>query len=186
MHTTFQYSGAVGKLHRLREAQLWLDEPEYYQPQGGVLAYKPTVRRELAKPSCDPKPPKGTACMDVESHFTLVHAQLVQIRAAFLLAARLGREHDEHVAHHLASADKAAGIGGSAAAVNLEDGQTTTTLESKTNFIRPIAIGETATARCEALHRGRRTTIWQTTVLREDGKPAAIVIQTQMTLSAAG
>jgi len=76
-------------------------------------------------------------------------------------------------------------LGGSAAAINLEEGQSTTTLESKTNFLRPIAIGETATARCEALHRGRRTTIWQTTVLREDGKPAAIVIQTQMTLAPA-
>lgn len=74
-------------------------------------------------------------------------------------------------------------LGGTAAAVSLEAGQSTTTLESKTNFIRPIAIGETATARCEALHRGRRTTIWQTTVRREDGKPAAIIIQTQMTLS---
>ena len=74
-------------------------------------------------------------------------------------------------------------LGGSAAAINLAEGQSTTTLESKTNFLRPIAIGETATARCEALHRGRRTTIWQTTVLRQDGKPAAIVIQTQMTLS---
>lgn len=74
-------------------------------------------------------------------------------------------------------------LGGSAAALNLEEGQSTTTLESKTNFIRPIAIGETATARCEPLHRGRRTTIWQTTILRADGKPAAIVIQTQMTLA---
>lgn len=77
-------------------------------------------------------------------------------------------------------------LGGSAAAINLEEGQGTTTLESKTNFIRPIAIGETATARCEALHKGRRTTIWQTTVLREDGKPAAIIIQTQMTLTPSG
>lgn len=77
-------------------------------------------------------------------------------------------------------------LGGSAAAINLEEGQKTTTLESKTNFIRPVAIGETATARCEALHKGRRTTIWQTTILREDGKPAAIIIQTQMTLSPSG
>ena len=74
-------------------------------------------------------------------------------------------------------------LGGTAAAINLEEGQNTTTLESKTNFLRPVPIGETATARCEALHRGRRTSIWQTTVRREDGKPAAIVIQTQMTLN---
>ena len=74
-------------------------------------------------------------------------------------------------------------LAGTAAALNLSEGQATTTIESKTNFLRPLAIGETATARCEPIHLGRRTTIWQTTILRPDGKPAAIVIQTQMTLA---
>ena len=69
VHTTFQYSGAVGKLHRLREAQLWEDPPEYFSPKRGLLAYVPRVRRDLIRPA-------GT--MDVESHFTLVHDQLVQ------------------------------------------------------------------------------------------------------------
>ena len=82
VHTTFQYSGAVGKLHRLREAHLWEDPPEYFAPQKGLLAFAPKVRRELIRPS-------GT--MDVASHFQLVHEQLVQVRAAFLLAERLGR-----------------------------------------------------------------------------------------------
>jgi len=82
VHTTFQYSGAVGKLHRLREAQMWEDPPEYFAPQKGLLAFAPKVRRELIRPS-------GT--MDVASHFQLVHEQLVQVRAAFLLAERLGR-----------------------------------------------------------------------------------------------
>lgn len=77
-------------------------------------------------------------------------------------------------------------LGGTAAAVNLAEGQRTTTLESKTNFLRAIPIGDRITGRCEPLHKGRRTTIWQTTVLRGDGKPAAIVIQTQLTLEAAG
>jgi len=83
VHTTFQYSGAVGKLHRLREAQLWLDEPSYYRPNGGVLAYTPTMRRELARPSCDDGRWRGPGpCMHVEPHFTLVHEQLVQATAA--------------------------------------------------------------------------------------------------------
>lgn len=82
VHTTFQYSGAVGKLHRLREAHLWEDPPGYFAPQKGLLAFAPRVRRELIRPS-------GT--MDVASHFQLVHEQLVQVRAAFLLAERLGR-----------------------------------------------------------------------------------------------
>jgi len=82
VHTTFQYSGAVGKTHRLREAMLWEDEPEYYTPQRGLLHYTPSVRRELIKPA---------GVMDVASHFELVHHQLVQLRAAFLLARKLDR-----------------------------------------------------------------------------------------------
>ncbi|MGI3185984.1 PaaI family thioesterase [Nioella aestuarii] len=73
-------------------------------------------------------------------------------------------------------------LAGTAAALNLSKGQTTTTIESKTNFLRPIAIGEVAVARREPIHLGRRTTIWQTTILRPDGKPAAIVTQTQPTI----
>ena len=73
-------------------------------------------------------------------------------------------------------------LAGTAAALNLSEGQTTTTIESKTNFLRPVAIGQVATARCEPIHLGRRTTIWQTTILRPDGKPAAIVTQTQLTI----
>ena len=39
-------SGAVGKIHRLREAQLWEDGPAYYNPTKGLLAYTPRVRCE--------------------------------------------------------------------------------------------------------------------------------------------
>jgi len=49
VHTTFQYSGAVGKTHRLREAMLWEDEPSYFTPTKGLLLYKPVVRRELIR-----------------------------------------------------------------------------------------------------------------------------------------
>jgi len=34
VHTTFQYGGTEGKRHRLREAMLFLDPPEYYNPPG--------------------------------------------------------------------------------------------------------------------------------------------------------
>jgi 1,4-dihydroxy-2-naphthoyl-CoA hydrolase len=40
-----------------------------------------------------------------------------------------------------------------------------------------------ARAECEALHRGRSTHVWQTRVLRADGRLAAIVTQTQMVLA---
>ena len=82
VHTTFQYSGAIGKTHRLREAMLWEDEPSYYTPSKGLLMYTPKVRRELIRPS---------GVMDVASHFQLVHEQLVQLRAALILARKLER-----------------------------------------------------------------------------------------------
>ena len=82
VHTTFQYSGAVGKTHRLREAMLWEDEPSYFTPPKNLLTYTPVVRRELIKKS---------GVMDVESHFTLVHHQLTQLRAAMVLARKLDR-----------------------------------------------------------------------------------------------
>ena len=72
--------------------------------------------------------------------------------------------------------------GGTATMLNLPEGRSTTTLESKTNFLRPIRIGDVARAVCEPLHRGRTTQIWQTRILRGDGKVAAIVTQTQMVL----
>lgn len=71
-------------------------------------------------------------------------------------------------------------VGGTAAVINLPQGMATTTIESKTNFLRPIRLGDTAHATAIALHKGRKTGIWQTTIRRGDGKVAAIVTQTQM------
>lgn len=71
-------------------------------------------------------------------------------------------------------------IGGTATFLNLTEDEATTTLESKTNFFRPIAIGDVAHATCTTLHKGRRTMVCQITVTRRDGKVAAVVIQTQM------
>lgn len=71
-------------------------------------------------------------------------------------------------------------LGGTAASFNLKEGQNTTTIESKTNFLRAVTLGETITGRCVPQHRGGKTHVWQTTVLRADGKPAAITTQTQL------
>jgi len=73
-------------------------------------------------------------------------------------------------------------LGGTATTANLKPGQTTATIESKTNFFAGIPIGDTAKAECVALHRGNRTMVWQTKITRNDGKLAAIVTQTQMVL----
>ena len=75
-------------------------------------------------------------------------------------------------------------LGGTATMINLPLGKTTTTVESKTNFLRPIRIGDTATARAVPLHKGRTTMVWQTTIRREDGRLCAVVSQTQLMMEA--
>ena len=74
-------------------------------------------------------------------------------------------------------------LGGAATSVNLKQGQSTTTIESKTNFFAAIPIGDTAYAECVALHRGRTTMVWQTRVTRGDGRLCAMVTQTQLVLN---
>jgi uncharacterized protein (TIGR00369 family) len=73
-------------------------------------------------------------------------------------------------------------LGAIATVANLPEGATTTTIESKTNFLAAIAVGDTATAECTPLHRGRTTMVWQTKVTRGDGRVAAVVIQTQLVI----
>jgi len=73
-------------------------------------------------------------------------------------------------------------LGGTATTANLEPGQSTTTIESKTNFFAAVPIGDVAYAECTPLHRGRSTMVWQTRITRGDGRLCAIVTQTQMVL----
>ena len=73
-------------------------------------------------------------------------------------------------------------IGGTATSANLKDGQSTTTIESKTNFFVGIPVGDIAYAECTPLHRGRSTMVWQTRITRGDGRLCALVTQTQMVL----
>jgi uncharacterized protein (TIGR00369 family) len=73
-------------------------------------------------------------------------------------------------------------LGGTATTANLKDGQSTTTIESKTNFFAAVPIGDVAKAECTPLHRGRTTMVWQTRITRGDGKLCALVTQTQLVL----
>ena len=73
-------------------------------------------------------------------------------------------------------------LGGTATTANLKPGQSTTTIESKTNFFAAVPIGDVAYAECTPLHRGRTTMVWQTRITRRDGRLCAIVTQTQMVL----
>ena len=67
------------------------------------------------------------------------------------------------------------------AAGTVANGVRTATLESKTNF---FAAGRAGVIRAEAvaLHRGRRTHVWQTRVTDAAGRLLSLTIQTQMVL----
>ena len=62
------------------------------------------------------------------------------------------------------------------------DATGTTTIESKTNFMRPAPVGSTVYGESLALHKGRRTHVLQTTIKSSTGKLVAVVTQTQMVL----
>jgi len=74
-------------------------------------------------------------------------------------------------------------LGGIAAFLNLaEESQMTTTIESKTNFLRAAPQGQTIFGETLPMHIGRRTSVWQTKISLENEKLVAIVTQTQMAL----
>lgn len=58
----------------------------------------------------------------------------------------------------------------------------TTTIESKTNFLGGAKVGTTVRGEATPVHRGKRTSVWQTRITTAEGKPVALVIQTQMAL----
>ena len=73
-------------------------------------------------------------------------------------------------------------VGAVATVLNLPAGVRTTTVESKTNF---FAAGRSGAVRAEAvaLHRGKRTMVWQTRISDESGRLLSMTIQTQMVLA---
>jgi 1,4-dihydroxy-2-naphthoyl-CoA hydrolase len=77
-------------------------------------------------------------------------------------------------------------MGGTATFVNMPPGTGTTTIESKTNFFAAVPAGDTVRAECTPLHRGRTTMVWQTRIIRSDGRLAAVVIQTQLIIAPRG
>lgn len=73
-------------------------------------------------------------------------------------------------------------VGAVATVLNLTGGATTTTVESKTNFLASVPLGDIATATCEPFHKGGRLMVWQTKITRGDGRLCAVVTQSQMVL----
>jgi 1,4-dihydroxy-2-naphthoyl-CoA hydrolase len=66
--------------------------------------------------------------------------------------------------------------------VNLEDGASTVTIESKTNFLRAAPLGAQLVGESTPLHRGQRTMVWQTRITTDDGRLVAVTTQTQLVL----
>jgi uncharacterized protein (TIGR00369 family) len=115
---------------------------------------------------------------------TVTHVSRERVTAELVVREELGNRFG--ILHGGAIMALADNLGGTATIANLPEEQTTTTIESKTNFFAGIPVGDTAHAECTPLHRGRTTMVWQTRVTRGDGKLAAIVTQTQMVLTRKG
>lgn len=109
-------------------------------------------------------------------HFTLVTKTRIEAELAVTpehctIPATL------HGGAMMAFADNLGGLG---AFINMPEGMMTSTVESKTNFLRPIPVGQKALAVTTPVHMGRTLQVWKTDITREDGKLAAVVTQTQM------
>ncbi|HUB46186.1 MAG TPA: PaaI family thioesterase [Acetobacteraceae bacterium] len=87
--------------------------------------------------------------------------------------------HTIHGGAIMAFADTLGALG---TVLNLRQGQSTTTLESKTNFFAGASVGTRVTAESVPLHRGRRTQVWETRLTGENGRLLAKVTQTQLVL----
>lgn len=87
-----------------------------------------------------------------------------------------------HGGAYMAFADTLGAVG---TVVNLGPGQRTTTTDSSTKFIAGARVGSVVTGESVALHRGRTTMVWQTSIRNADGKLCALVTQTQLVLDGA-
>ena len=86
-----------------------------------------------------------------------------------------------HGGAYMAFADTLGAVG---TIVNLPQGRRTTTTDSSTKFIAGAKAGTTVRGESVALHRGRTTMVWQTSVTNAEGKLCAVVTQTQLVLEA--
>lgn len=73
-------------------------------------------------------------------------------------------------------------LGAVGTVLNLPPGRSTTTTDSSTKFIAGAKLGSTLRGDSVALHRGRRTMVWQTSITNAEGRLCAVVTQTQLVL----
>jgi uncharacterized protein (TIGR00369 family) len=124
---------------------------------------------------------KGTLAEFLGIRFVLVNADrvIVELSIQDALTTVGGSLHGGIL---MALADTA---GAAATMMNLPSGASTTTIESKTNFLAAARSG-TVRAETTPLHRGRRTMVWQTRVTDENGRLLSLTTQTQMVLEPRG
>ncbi len=117
----------------------------------------------------------------------LLGVQLKEVSAERVLATMTVRPdlttvgNSLHGGAFMAFADTLGAVG---TVVNLPAGKRTTTTNSSTSFISGAPAGSTVTGESLALHRGRTTMVWQTSIRSESGKLCAVVTQTQIVLDA--
>ena len=117
----------------------------------------------------------------------LMGVQLKEVSAERVLATMVVRPdlctigNSLHGGAFMAFADTLGAVG---TVVNLPAGKRTTTTNSSTSFISGAPVGSTVTGESVALHRGRTTMVWQTSIRSEAGKLCAVITQTQIVLDA--
>ncbi|MCD6076432.1 MAG: phenylacetic acid degradation protein [Ramlibacter sp.] len=84
-----------------------------------------------------------------------------------------------HGGAHMAFADTLGAVG---TVLNLPQGKRTTTTDSSTKFIGGAKVDTVVTGESIALHRGRTTMVWQTSIRNAEGKLCSVVTQTQLVL----
>ncbi|WP_332644856.1 PaaI family thioesterase [Aeromicrobium sp.] len=113
-----------------------------------------------------------TAVLGIEA--LSASAELVEARATWD-AERCTSGHVLHGGFLMAVADS---VGAACAAYNLAPGATTTTIESKTNFMRRVGRGQVRIC-STPLFVGTTTLVVQTDLIRDDGRLVSRTTQTQ-------
>lgn len=73
-------------------------------------------------------------------------------------------------------------LGAVGTVMNLPRDRRTTTTDSSSKFIGAARAGTVVRGECIALHRGRTTMVWQTSIRSDQGRLCAVVTQTQLVL----
>ena len=126
--------------------------------------------------------------MSYNNFIDALGVKFVEVSKTRILAEMIARkEHTNgsdvvHGGIYMAFADT---LGARGAIMNLPDASVTSTLESKTNFLRGANPGKIM-GEARPIHVGRTTQVWQTVLTNEAGKKLAVVTQTQMVMPGRG